>query len=179
MSARQLVAVGFRLFAIWLCVDAFQLFAITAALKNMATAWSNPWWMGSLIVGACVSVALIVWTLSGTMARGLLSGLTKTPEARFSPFDIVVVGCVLMGLWWLKESIVPFVGLWMKAVAMSSETGQSAFAWLGVAGKVAAALDLMQIGIGLFFVCRPHSIARWVLRHAPVISDAALGVRNN
>jgi hypothetical protein len=62
----------------------------------------------------------------------------------------------------------------MKAVAMSPETGQSAFTWLGVAGKVAAAMDLMQIGIGVFFVCRPYSIARWVLRHAPVISDAVI-----
>jgi hypothetical protein len=174
MSARQLVAVGFRLFAIWLCVEAFQLFAITAALKNMAATWSNPWWMGILIVGVCLGVALVVWTLSGTMARALVSGLATTSEARFSPFEIVVVGCVLMGLWWLKESIVPFVGLWMKAVAMSSETGQSAFTWLGVAGKVAAAMDLMQIGIGVFFVCRPYSIARWVLRRAPVISDAAI-----
>jgi hypothetical protein len=66
----------------------------------------------------------------------------------------------------------PFAGLWMKAVAMSSETGQSAFTWLGVAGKVAAAMNLLQIGIGVFFVCRPYSIANWVLRHAPVISDA-------
>jgi len=174
MGARQLVAVGFRLFAIWLCVGAFQLFAITAALKNMAVTWSNPWWIGTLVVGVCVGVGLVVWTLSGTMARGLMSGLAKTPEARFSPLDIVVLGCVLMGLWWLKESIVPFVGLWLKAVAMSSDTGQSAFTWLGVAGKVAAAMDLIQIGIGVFFVCRPYSIARWVLRHAPVISDAAV-----
>jgi len=173
MSARQLVAVGFRLFAIWVCVGAFQLFAITAALKNMSATWSNPWWMGTLIVGVCVGVALIVWMLSGTMARGLMSGLTKIPETRFSPFDIVVVGCVLMGLWWLKESIVPLVVLWLKAVALSSDSGQSAFTWLGAGGKLTAAMDLMQIGIGAFFVCRPYSIARWVLRHAPVVSDAA------
>lgn len=179
MSARQLVAVGFRLFAVWLCVEAFQLFSITVALKHMAVEWSSPWWFGSLVVGVCLVVALVVWTLSGIMARGLMSGLTKTPETRFSPFDIVVVGCVLMGLWWLKESIVPLVGLWMRAVAMSSETGQSAFTWLGVAGKVAAAMDLMQIGIGVFFVCRPSTIARWVLRHTPGISDAAVEAGNN
>jgi hypothetical protein len=179
MSARQLVAVGFRLFAIWLCVGAFQLFAITAALKSMAATWSNPWWMGTLIVGVCVGVALIVWTLSGTMARGLMSGLAKAPEPGFSPFDIVVVGCVLMGLWWLKESIVPLVTLWLRAVALSSDSGQSAFTWLGVGGKLTAAMNLMQIGIGLLFVCRPYSIAGWVLRHAPVIPDAAAEAGNN
>ncbi|OOG39364.1 hypothetical protein [Rhodanobacter sp. C05] len=171
MGARQFVAVGFRLFAIWLCVGAFQLFAITAALKNMTTTWSNPWWMGVLIVGVCVGMALIIWALSGAMARGLMSGLTKVPEVRFSPFDIVVVGCVLMGLWWLKESIVPLVILWLRAVALSSDAGQSAFTWLGVGGKLAAAMNLMQIGIGLFFVCRPYSIAKWVLRHVPVVPD--------
>jgi len=171
MSARQLVAVGFRLFAIWLCVSALQLFAIASAIRKMTAAWGDAWWVGILVVGICVGVALIMWGLSGAMARGLMAGLERIPPATFSPSEIVVVGCVLMGLWWLKESFIPLLGLWMKAVALSPESGQSALAWLGPAGKLSAAMNLIQIGIGFFFVCRPYNIARWVLRHAPMVSD--------
>lgn len=170
MGARQLVAIGFRLFAIWLCVSALQLFAIASAIRKMTAAWGDAWWVGILVVGVCVGIALIVWGLSGAMARGLMAGLERTPQSTFSPLEMVVVGCILMGLWWLKESFVPLVGLWMRAVALSS--GESAFAWLGTAGKLNAAMNLIQIGIGLFFVCRPYQIAQWVLRHAPIIHNA-------
>ena len=174
MGARQLVAVGFRLFAIWLCVGGLQFFVLVSALKQATATWGGSSWIGFVMVGAFAGVALIVWALSGPMARGLMSGLATTPEARFSANGFLVVACALMGLWWLKESIVPFVFIWLKAVAMSSQTVQSAFAWLGTAGKLTAAMYLMQIGIGVFFVCRPHHIASWVLRHSPVITgDAA------
>jgi len=175
MNARQLVAVGLRLFAIWLCVSSLQFYGIISVLRRMATSWGNMSWIGPLIIAVCVTLAIILWFLSGPIARALTSGLAKakTQETSLSASDIVAVGCVLMGLWWLKESIVPFVTLWLKAVAVAPDTGQSALAWLGSQGKVDAVMGVVQIGIGAFFVCRPYNIARWVLRHAPVIHDAA------
>jgi len=167
MGARQFVVVGLRLFAVWLCVSALQFYALMSALKRMTVDWGNSAWMGILVVGVCAAVALLVWVLSGAIARALTLGVAKTVETRLSAFDVVAVGCILMGLWWLKASVVPLVTLWMRAAASSTEAGQSAFVWLGVEGKTVAIGYLLEIGIGLFFICRPYDIAKWVLRHSP------------
>lgn len=133
----------------------------------------NSVWLSVSVAGACVGVALIVWALSAPVARGLMSGLVGTPEPRFSPMDIVAVGCVLMGLWWLKGAILPLGVLWLQAVSSSSEVGQSAQAWLGTRGKLIAAQDIAQIAVAAFFISRPYRIASWVLRHAPVVREPA------
>jgi len=85
--------------------------------------------------------------------------------------DIVAVGCVLMGLWWLKGAIFPLGALWLQAVGASSETGQSAIAWLGLQGKIVASQDIAQIVVAAFFVSRPYRIAGWILRHAPEVRE--------
>ena len=159
MAARQLVAVGFRLFAIWLCVAALQTFGIIVSLKRMIESFGNAPWLGLWLVGIFIGVAIIVWALSGPLAHLLTVGLSKAEATRLSPADLVAVGCVLMGLWWIKEATVPLVGLWLKAVALSPESGQTAFAWLGANGKITAGLDLLQVGIGAYFVSQPHKIA--------------------
>jgi hypothetical protein len=175
MTARQFVAVGFRLFAIWLCVGAFQVFGITESLKRASADWGDTSWLGLSLAGLFIGVALLVWALSGALARGLMFGLNNTEVARLSAFDLVAVGCVLMGLWWLKEALIPLISLWLKAVALSPETGQTAFAWLEVSGKVTAGKDLLQIGVAAFFISRPYQIAGWLIRNAPQSSQSQVG----
>jgi hypothetical protein len=173
MTARQFVAVGFRLFAIWLCVGAFQAFAMTESLKRMSVAWAGTSsWFGLAAAGAFVGVALIVWVLSGLFARSVMFGINAAEGENLSAFDLVAVGCVLLGLWWLKEALIPLIALWLKSVALSSETGQTAFAWLGTSGKITAVVDLVQIGIGVVFISRPYRIAAWLLRRASTSADS-------
>lgn len=174
MGARQLVALGLRLFAVWLCVSAVQFYLIMSSVRALGVGWLQSSWMSILVVGIAVAVALVLWVLSGPMARGLMSGLHSGSESRFSPHQAVEVGCVLMGLWWLKGAVLPLVTLWFRALSVSADQGRSAIAWLGVEGKSAVMADLLQICIGLFFVTRPQTIAHWVLRHVPAVGDAPL-----
>lgn len=171
MVARQLVAVGFRLFAIWLCVAAFQAFGLIVSVRKMVSYLGDSPWLGMWIVGTLVGVAVIVWGLSGPMSRVLTFGMPRIEEARISATDLVAVGCVLMGLWWIKEATIPLIALWLKAVALSPESGQTAFAWLGVEGKVSAALDALQMGVGAYFVTQPYKIAMRLIRSVPTISE--------
>ena len=174
MIARQLVAVGFRLFAIWLCIAAFQAFGLIVSVKKVVSAWGDSPWLGMWIVGLFLGIAIIVWALSGPLARMLTLGMTRTEDARVSAAELVAVGCVLMGLWWLKEATIPLLALWLKAVALSSEAGQTAFMWLGTEGKVSAGLDLLQMGIGAYFVTQPHKIARRLISGVPTSSAPVL-----
>lgn len=169
MGARQLVALGLRLFAVWICLSALQFYLIMSSIGVLGAGWLRSPWMGVLVTGIAIALSLVVWALSGPMARGLMSGLHTQRESRFSPHQAVEVGCILMGLWWLKAAILPLATLWFKALSMSAEQGRSALAWLGVDGKSALMADLLQICIGLLFVTRPQSIAQWLLRHVPVV----------
>jgi hypothetical protein len=177
MRSKPIVAVGFRLYAIWLGVGALQLLLISfnfyrqGALPPNSPFYEASPWMGWLVAAAVGLVAVIVWTLSGRIAARLLAGVADEGNVRISRFDFIVIGCVLMGLWWLKESVVPFVALWMRALAFSPELGKSAFDWIGENGKVAMATDLLQIAIALIFIVRASSVAQWILRHVPHVLD--------
>lgn len=168
MIVRQLVVVGFRLFAIWLCIAAFQMFGLIVSLKKIVSAWGDSPWLGLWLVGLFIGVAIIVWALSGPLSRMLTLGIAKAEDVKVSAADLVAVGCVLMGLWWLKEATIPLLALWLKAVALSPETGQTAFMWLGTEGEVAAGLDLLQIGIGAYFVTQPYKIASRLISGVPM-----------
>lgn len=169
MTARQFVAIGLRLFSIWLCVSAIQIFGVTSALRTATASYgrSSPEWIGLAVVGVLVAVAVVVWVMSGPMATGLLSGLVKPPVLKFSVAELVVVGCVLMGLWWLKESVVPFIVFWLQAFALSSGDSQPAYASLSLTARFNMVAHLLQILIALFFIMRPYTIARWIFRTAP------------
>ena len=159
MSVRQLVVVGFRLFAIWLCIAAFQMFGLVASFKKMASAWGDSPWLGIWVVGIFIGVAIVVWAMSTPLSRVLTFGMREPGDAKVSATDLVAVGCVLMGLWWLKEAILPLLRLWLTAIALSPEAGQSAFAFLGTEGKVTAGLDLLQIGFAVCLITKPYKIA--------------------
>jgi len=164
MTARQIVAVGLRLFALWLCLAAFQLFWTAQALKKMTAEWGDPSVLGLSLVGLCVAIAAVVWVMSGPLSRWLVSGLGKMENVRPSTVDLLAVGCMLMGLWWLKEALFPLIRLWINAVAFASESGESAFRWLGNGGKISVAVELLQIAVAGFFVRCAYPIARWLLR---------------
>lgn len=164
MTARQIVAVGLRLFALWLCLAAFELFWTAQALKKMTAEWGNPSLLGLSLVGLFVAIAVVVWIMSGPLSRWLVSGLGKMEDVRASTVDLLAIGCMLMGLWWFKEALLPLIRLWINAVAFGSESGESAFRWLGTGGKLSVAVDILQIVIAGFFVRCAYPIARWLLR---------------
>ena len=164
MTARQIVAVGLRLFALWLFVAAFQLFWAAQALNKMTAEWGSPPLLGLSLVGLFVAIAAVVWIMSGPLSRWLVSGLGKMENVRPSTVDLLAVGCMLMGLWWLKEALFPLIRLWINAVAFASESGESAFRWLGNGGKLSVAVNLLQIVVAGFFVRCAYPIARWLLR---------------
>lgn len=176
MGARQLVGVGFRLMALWLCFGATQAAGIVSWLQNRRGAFSMTPHLGLWMLLTGVGVALALWALSGVLAAALTHGLPDETKPRWSPLDAVAVGCVLMGLWWLKDCLVPLAALWLNALASSSEMGQSVIAWLGAQGRTEAGRYLAQMAVAGYFVARPYPIARWLLRHAPVIPQTPVSV---
>lgn len=165
MTPKHVVAVGLRLFALWLVWGSVQLFAIASVLKRYnPQLGDNPLWMAVLVMAAFLVAAFLIWIFSAPLATAALSGVPKPQDTRLSLNHIIVAGCVLMGLWWLKESSIPLLGLWLRAIATARLNDVSAFGLLGDTGKINTALYLVQMACGLFFVLRPFVIVRWVIR---------------
>jgi len=166
MTARQIVAVGLRLFALSLCLGAIDMFWRAAALYKMAVAWGSPLWFGLPLVGLFLAGAAVIWIMSGPLSRWLISGLGKMEATKPSTIDLLAVGCMLMGLWWLKEALIPFVRLWLNALELAPGSGVSAFVWLGSEGKVGVAMYVLQIVASGCLVRGAYPLARWLLRRA-------------
>ncbi|MFK2873203.1 hypothetical protein [Dyella lipolytica] len=168
MTPKHFVAVCLRLFALWLIFSGIQFFFIATALKYFNAQLSNgPMWIFVAVWAVFLVVAFLLWILSAPLATGLLAGVPKPQTPSLSLGDVIVAGCVLMGLWWLKEALGLLVGLWLKTVALSDLGDQSVFVSLGSTGKISTGIYLAEIAVGLFFVTRPFSIAKWVMRSAP------------
>jgi uncharacterized membrane protein len=166
MTPKHFIAVCLRLFALWLVIGGFQVFAIAEAVKQVNEYLiGDPVWLIWLVMAVFLVTAFLLWILSAPIATKLLSGVPAPKAPGLSMGDIIVAGCVLMGLWWLKEALIPLFSLWLRAFALSGD--HSVIDLLGPAGKVSTVLHLIEIVIGLFFVLRPFDIAKWVAGRIP------------
>jgi hypothetical protein len=169
MTRKHFVAVCLRLFVLWLIISAVQLFFIASGLKYFSQQLGNsPIWVLVLVWSVFLVVTFLLWILSAPLATGLLSGVPRPQTPSLSLGDIIVAGCVVLGLLWLKESLLSFISLWLKAAARSSLSNQSLFDSPGSNDKISAAIYVVEITFGLFFVIRPFDIAKWVIRSAPI-----------
>lgn len=166
MTPKHFIAVCLRLFALWMVIGGFQVLVIAEAIKQFNEHLiGDPVWMVALVMAVFLVAAFMVWILSAPIATKLLSGVPP-PKSSGSPTgNIIVAGCVLMGLWWLKEALIPLLSLWMRAFALSGS--QSAMELMGPTGKISTVLHLIEIAFGLFFLLRPFDVAKWVLRRMP------------
>lgn len=172
MTPKNFVAVCLRLFALWLVIGGVQVFAIAEAIKQFNEHFiTDPLWIVLLVMAIFLGAAFLLWILSAPIATKLLSGVPSPNLPGLSMGQIIVAGCVLMGLWWLKEALIPLLGWWLKALVLSGVNNQSALDALGPTGKVSTVIHLIEIAVGLFFVLRPFDVAKWVEGRIPK-SDA-------
>ena len=105
MSPQQIVAVGVRLFAVWLLIDlVFSLpvyFSATAMEGEGQSMW--PYYVGSSIL---MLVAIIVlWRFPLTIAGKLMSRDNKETGEPVSPDLWLSMGCALLGIWLIATTI--------------------------------------------------------------------------
>ena len=170
MTPKHFIAVCLRLFALWTLLGGLQVFAISTAIEKFNALTTNgSMWIAAVIIAVFWVVAFLLWILSAPLATALLSGVPKPQSSALSLGDIIVAGCVLIGLWWIKDTVIPLVELGIKASVLSSMNNQSIFDSLGLNGKISVGLNLAQFASGLFFVFRPFSVAKWVTRMTPIL----------
>jgi hypothetical protein len=114
MSPLQMLALGVRLFAVWL---GLYFARTTPALYLETQKLDDPIASGIAIAVALVvlAVVLLLWFFPRTVARGLLPSTTQPTVERVSPDTWLALGCCLLGLWLLAEmfpGLVRFIFVW-------------------------------------------------------------------
>ncbi len=114
MSPIQMVALGVRLFAVWLGL----YFAHTIPSLYLETQkLDDPIASAIVIVVALVilAVVLLLWFFPRTVARTLLPSTSQPSVEQVSPDTWLALGCCLLGLWLLAEmfpGLVRFIFVW-------------------------------------------------------------------
>ena len=173
MTVRQLIGIGLRLLAMWLCLNAFVGYGLVLASANNRVDHGSfsPAVVEFMVVIAFELMALVLWFFSNHIAGALLSGFSKDVEIRIRPSDLVVVGCVLMGLWWLKDATLPLLSLWLRSIFLSSTTtDQSTLEMMSTSIRINCGLYLLQIAVALILIYRSRRIASWLLQY-PALSS--------
>jgi hypothetical protein len=165
MTVRQLVVVSLRFFAVWLCIGALQSFVYFAGAQRASEqAQLTP--SAYYVVGFLLSAAVVVWMAAKALAAAVLSGLPVNEVPSPTVANLVTAGCVLMGLWWLKDAVAGLVDSWIRAQVVESVSGQSAFSSMDLGARMRAAYFLGE-GLGAAWLLgRPAAVTRWLLRRS-------------
>ena len=112
MSPHQVVAVGVRLFAIWLAIYALR---VAPGFLVQVRKYDDQFAIGLTIatVPIVLGVLIVLWFFPRTIARRLLPGSPPPEPPVISPDAWFAVGCSLLGLWVLSDAIPALVKYFM------------------------------------------------------------------
>ncbi|WP_424681926.1 hypothetical protein [Frateuria sp. YIM B11624] len=166
MSIRMLAAVGLRFLALVLCISVLTTVIYTGALHGPAASQTL-----AFVAAGAFALAVVLWFAAGPLSVLFFHGLPREAVDGLRAVDLVVAGCILLGLWWLKSALCGLADLWVSAQLLSGATGQSAWASLDLGRRALAAARLTELLIGLVLLVRARQIGSWTLR-TPEIDKA-------
>lgn len=170
MTVRELVAVGLRFFALWLLLASFQTFemlmSVERTMRMEATAVGIRPLVGSigLVIALLVATAAVLWIACRPLGYMFTQGAVSPQHIQLAPEGIVTAGCALLGLWGIKQSLIPLIEIWVSGVLNSHLSGVSVLDTLSLHEKINAASQLAGFVVSLIFLCRPYQISVLVLR---------------
>jgi hypothetical protein len=102
MSPHQAVAVGLRLFAVWLGIYGFRTVVSFAYVRDSAVPG-----FGAAVAFLALTVLLVIalWFFPRSIAGKLLSSDTAKSETSATPDLWLAMGCALLGLWMLTSAL--------------------------------------------------------------------------
>lgn len=109
MTPRQTVAVGVRLFAVWLLLDALDMgyFALVELGKAASTSTLV---LGFVLTIVWVLAGAVLWIFAGAIAHKLLpreNNNAGSDPSGIAPATWLAVGCALIGVWVIVSSLPP------------------------------------------------------------------------
>ena len=161
MSPHQVIAVGIRLFAIWLAVSVLR----TVPTLYFAGHASHPGALAAAVFFLLSGLAILfLWFFPRTVATKLLSSPVVEPAPPATPDLWLAMGCALIGLWMLGYAVPAAIHDVVElhfANDNYDDTG-GIKSWL--------VYNCMEIVIGLWLVCGARGIRKlfWWARNTGI-----------
>jgi hypothetical protein len=165
MTPQQLLAIGVRLFAVWLALTSISYFsAIPLALANTSLGTDAPTQLAYVLGAGYVLCALGLWFFPMLVAHKLLPRTTHTNHLNPQGHDLARTGCALLGLWMLSRALPTVVWLFFKAFLFVS--AGSTYATLPADSKLELAVAGFEVLLGLLFLLKAKSFATMLISEA-------------
>ncbi len=159
MTPQQIVAIGVRLFAVWLALTSITFFNITPATMEITGVKFDPnnYWFGAVHIVA----ALLLWFMPMAVAHKLLPRTQYENTMQAARVDLARVGCALMGLWLVARETPNL--LWVIWKAMLLTGTPSLVSGFSAETKIELGVSACVLAIGLLFVFKASIFARIVV----------------
>jgi hypothetical protein len=105
MSPHQTIAVGVRLFAVWIAV-----YASSVAVSYFV---EGSWQFGLTIFTLAAIPVVVLWLFPNVIARGILRSAEADAPLPATADAWLAMGCALIGLWLLASEIPNLVRYWV------------------------------------------------------------------
>lgn len=161
VTMRQAVVVGLRFFAMWLCLNALGGFFFVYKVKQANGLDSSSG--AGYVLGFMLALAVVIWMAAPYVAGAIVSGIRQAEPSPLSVADLVIAGCVLFGLWWLKEGVAGLTYAWLQAAMASSATGQSIYSAMDATMRSKVWYYTGESLLAAWLLARPSGVARWIL----------------
>lgn len=172
MTPQQLLAVGIRLFAIWLALTSVSYFtAIPAALANSPVGTEAPTHVAYALGALYLLCAVVLWFVPMLVAHKLLPRTTHTNVLNPQGHELARTGCGLLGLWLVSRSLPTVV--WVLFRAFIFVDGGSSYATLPQDTKLDLAVAIFEAVLGLLVLMKTRSFANLLVpQSAPSTSKS-------
>lgn len=165
MTPQQLLAVGVRLFAVWLALTSISYFAaIPAALANSPVGTNAPTQVAYTLGTGYVLSALVLWFFPMLVAHKLLPRTTHTNHLNPHGHELARTGCALLGLWLLSRALPNVV--WMVFRAFLFVDAGSTYTTLPPDSKLELAVAVFEAMLGLLLLLKARSFATLLVPNA-------------
>ena len=163
MTPQHFIAVGIRLFAIWLVIRSARFFTSVPVLLDSMDR-DDRLLQFLLYGGVHLLIAVILWTFPMTFARKILPTASPAVAVNFSAKDLARVGCALFGLWLLVNKFYTFSSLICTA-ALDPSFRITA---LPLESRVNLVVSLAELILAVFLIVRSDIFARMVGSERPL-----------
>ena len=163
MTPQHFVAVGIRLFAIWLAIRSARFFTSVPVLLDSMD--RDDRLLQFLLYGVVhLVIAVCLWTFPMTVARKILPSASSAVAVNFSAKELARVGCALLGLWLLVNKFYTFSSL----IGTAALDASLRITELPLESKVDLVVSLGELILAAFLIVRSDLFARIVGSERPL-----------
>jgi len=158
MTPQHIVALGIRLFAVWLWLSSIRYLSSVPLYIASTGDIAEKVYQAYLVAGAYLLAGLLLWFFPLATAHKLIPSARMDDKFKLDATSISKVGCALMGLWLLTKSIPGIVGTFITL-----SLNNVSIRGLDAVSQAEFGIYLCNLVLALLFIFKSETFAAIVL----------------